>query len=109
LKLASEEVFGPVALLEEYEDFETALRIVNESRYGLQAGVFTRDIGRALRAYRELEVGGVVLNNVPSLRVDSMPYGGVKDSGVGREGVRSMIAELTEPKTLLFNGGESPR
>lgn len=107
-KLACEEVFGPVALLSEFTDFDAALRMANESRYGLQAGVFTRDIGRALRAYRELEVGGVVLNDVPSLRVDSMPYGGVKESGVGREGVRSMIAELTEPKTLLFQGSELP-
>lgn len=106
-KLSCNEVFGPVATLQPFDDFADALRIVNDSRYGLQAGVFTRDINRAMRAFRELQVGGVVLNDVPSLRVDSMPYGGVKESGLGREGVRYMIEELTERKVLLLNAAET--
>lgn len=100
--LDCEEVFGPVASLRAFDDFDEALRAVNASRYGLQAGVFTDDLNRALHAFRELEVGGVIINDVPSTRVDSMPYGGVKDSGVGREGVRYMLEELTERKTLVL-------
>jgi acyl-CoA reductase-like NAD-dependent aldehyde dehydrogenase len=89
--------------LESYGTFEEALKEVNSGLYGLQAGVFTRDMGRVFRAYEELEVGGVVVNDVPTYRVDNMPYGGVKMSGFGREGVAYAIEEMTEPKLLALN------
>jgi glyceraldehyde-3-phosphate dehydrogenase (NADP+) len=97
-----EEVFGPVLVLEPYDEFEGALRTLNDSPYGLQAAVFTRDIGRIQRAFRALQVGGVVVNDFPLVRVDSMPYGGVKDSGLGREGLREAIFAMTEPRVLLI-------
>lgn len=100
-RLWREEVFGPVLTIESFDDFDDALASVNDSRYGLQAGVFTSDMQRAMRAWDVLEVGGVVINDVPSVRVDSMPYGGVKDSGLGREGVRSAIEEMTEQRLML--------
>lgn len=99
-----EEAFGPVAVISRFSDFSEALRQVNNSRYGLQAGVFTRDIFRMHQAWDELEVGGVVIGDVPSWRVDNMPYGGVKDSGTGREGVRCSIEEMTEVRTLIIRG-----
>ncbi|MFN7955061.1 MAG: aldehyde dehydrogenase family protein [bacterium] len=102
-KLSCQEVFGPVATLEPFADFGDALAAVNDSEFGLQAGVFTRDLHHAFRAWNELEVGGVIVNDVPSFRVDSMPYGGVKDSGLGREGVRYAIEEMTEPRLLVLN------
>jgi acyl-CoA reductase-like NAD-dependent aldehyde dehydrogenase len=98
----AEEAFGPVALLSRFERFEDALREVNASRYGLQAGVFTRDLYKAMQAWDELEVGGVVIGDAPSFRVDHMPYGGVKDSGLGREGVRFAIEHMTEPRLLVI-------
>jgi acyl-CoA reductase-like NAD-dependent aldehyde dehydrogenase len=98
---ACEEIFGPVVLLEKFSDFNTALATVNHSRYGLQAGVFTRDLYKVMRAWDELEVGGVCINEVPSWRVDHMPYGGVKDSGLGREGLRWAIEEMTEPRLMV--------
>lgn len=107
--LSGDEVFGPVAVVEPYTSFAEACRRVNASRYGLQAGVFTRDLHAAFYAFRELEVGGVVINDVPSFRVDHMPYGGVKDSGFGREGVRYAIEEMTELRLLVLNrAGERP-
>lgn len=102
LPLSAEEAFGPVALLEPYRDFEAALDQANDSVYGLQAGVFTRDIYRAQRAWQRLEVGGVVIGDVPSFRVDNMPYGGVKDSGLGREGIRFAIEDMTEIRNLIL-------
>ncbi len=102
-KISCREVFGPVATLQPFARFEEAVRIANDSVYGLQCGVFTRDLDHAFYAYQELEVGGVVINDVPSFRVDSMPYGGVKNSGLGREGVRYAIEEMTEPKLLVLN------
>lgn len=99
--LYSDEVFGPVALLAPFSDFEKALAEVNESRYGLQAGVFTRDLYKAQRAWDVLEVGGVVIGDVPSFRVDNMPYGGVKESGLGREGVRWAIEDMTEIRLMV--------
>ena len=96
------EVFGPVATIEPFSDFAAAVRGVNDSVYGLQAGVFTRDLERALYAWNELEVGGVVVGDVPSIRVDSMPYGGVKDSGLGREGVRQAMEEMSETRLLVL-------
>ena len=82
-----EEIFGPVTLLYPFTDFDQALAAVNDSHYGLQAGVFTRDIGKIQKAWDELDVGGVMINEVPSWRADQMPYGGSKDSGLGREGI----------------------
>jgi acyl-CoA reductase-like NAD-dependent aldehyde dehydrogenase len=103
-KVNCEEVFGPVGVLYRYHDYEQALNHANNSDYGLQAGVFTRDIYRIHQAWDELDVGGVLINDVPSWRVDHMPYGGVKDSGLGREGVRWAIAEMTEVRLLLLRG-----
>ena len=89
--------------MEKYSDYEDALRSVNNSRYGLQAGVFTRDMKKAFRAYDVLEVGGVVVNDYPSFRVENMPYGGVKDSGVGKEGLKYAIEEMTELKLMVVS------
>jgi glyceraldehyde-3-phosphate dehydrogenase (NADP+) len=99
------EIFGPVTTVEPYKDFADALKMVNESEYGLQAGVFTRDAGRIWTAFEELEVGGVVAGDVPTFRADNQPYGGVKESGFGREGVRYAMEEMTEPKVLILNLG----
>lgn len=104
MKIRDEELFGPVVVVEPYEDFEQALADVNHSRYGLQAGLLTRDAGRILTAYRELEVGALIVGDTPSWRLDPMPYGGVKDSGLGREGIRSAIQEMTEPRMLVLSG-----
>ena len=98
---ACDEIFGPVTLLERFTNFQQALAAVNDSHYGLQAGVFTRDIGRIDEAWEELAVGGVMINEVPSWRVDHMPYGGIKDSGLGREGIRWAIESMTEVKLLV--------
>ena len=102
LPLCSEEVFGPVAILSAFDDYEQALAEVNASKFGLQAGVFTNDLRRAYRAWDVLEVGGVIINDVPSWRVDHMPYGGVKESGLGREGVRFAIEDMTEIRLLVL-------
>lgn len=99
--LYREEAFGPVAMIEAVDTFDAALERANDSRYGLQAGVFTARHDHVQRAWARLEVGGVIAGDVPSLRVDSMPYGGVKDSGIGREGVRSTLLEMTEPRLLV--------
>jgi acyl-CoA reductase-like NAD-dependent aldehyde dehydrogenase len=101
-KVNREEVFGPVVTVEPYDDFEAALSVVNDSRYGLQAGVFTADERRIQQAFEILEVGGVIVNEVPTFRADHMPYGGVKDSGLGREGVRYAMEEMTERKILVI-------
>jgi len=100
--LCSQEAFGPVAVLSRFRDFDEAIRQVNDSVFGLQAGVFTNDLNQAMRAWDELVVGGVVINDVPSWRVDNMPYGGVKDSGLGREGIRYAIEDMTEPRLLVI-------
>ncbi|HEY4582561.1 MAG TPA: aldehyde dehydrogenase family protein [Lysobacter sp.] len=101
-RLYREEAFGPVALIETVDGFDAALERANGSRYGLQCGVFTARLDHAMRAWDRLEVGGVVVGDVPSVRVDAMPYGGVKDSGIGREGVRSTIEEMTEVRLLVL-------
>jgi acyl-CoA reductase-like NAD-dependent aldehyde dehydrogenase len=88
--------------VEPFDTFDDAIRACNASRFGLQAGVFTRDVGHALKAFRELEYGGVMINDVPTLRVDNFPYGGSKDSGFGREGVRFAMDEMTEPRVLVM-------
>lgn len=100
-KLACEEAFGPICVLHKFSDFKEAIEQVNNSRFGLQAGVFTNEWKKAWYAYDKLEVGGVVINDIPSVRVDAQPYGGIKSSGVGREGLRYTIEEFTEPKILL--------
>jgi acyl-CoA reductase-like NAD-dependent aldehyde dehydrogenase len=100
-----EEAFGPVALLSSFTDFDAALEEVNDSKFGLQAGLFTRDLFKALDAWDRLDVGGVVVNDVPSYRVDNMPYGGVKDSGLGREGVRFAMEDMTEIRNLVIRRG----
>lgn len=103
MRVCSEEVFAPVATLQTFADFSEALASANHTRYGLQAGVFTRDMARALRAASELEFGGVIINDAPSFRVDNMPYGGVKQSGFGREGVRYAMEEMTEPRLIVID------
>ena len=100
-KLSCEEVFGPVVTLEPFSSIEEAIERVNSSRFGLQAGVFTSDLKVATRMFRELEVGSLVVGDYPTLRLDNMPYGGVKRSGMGREGVRSTYEEATEPRLML--------
>ena len=100
--LYAEEAFGPVAILSKFTDFDDALAEVNDSKFGLQAGVFTRDLYKMLEAWDRLEVGGVVIGDVPSYRVDNMPYGGVKDCGLGREGVRFAIEDMTEIRNLVI-------
>jgi acyl-CoA reductase-like NAD-dependent aldehyde dehydrogenase len=102
MKVRDEEVFGPVVAIEPYDDFEQALAEVNHCKYGLQAGLLTRDAGRILTAYRELEVGALIVGDTPSWRLDPMPFGGVKDSGLGREGLRSAMEEMTEPRMLVM-------
>lgn len=101
-KVSCLEAFGPVALLQKFSDFDEALHLVNDSIYGLQAGVFTNNIHKSLRAWDVLEVGGVVINDVPSWRVDNMPYGGVKDSGLGREGIRYAMEDMSEIRLLAI-------
>lgn len=103
-RLARDEVFGPVAYLEPFSDFDAALARVNASRFGLQAGVFTAELAHALRAWERLEVGAVVVGDVPSFRMDNMPYGGIKDSGCGREGVRWAIRDMSEERLLVLRG-----
>jgi len=103
-KVCREEVFGPVLVLRRVASADEAFAVVNDSAYGLQTGVFTRDIATAFRAAKELEVGGVIIGDVPSYRADQMPYGGVKDSGVGREGLRSAMEDYTYPRTTVFTG-----
>jgi acyl-CoA reductase-like NAD-dependent aldehyde dehydrogenase len=100
--LCANEAFGPVAMLQRFSDFDEALEEVNDSRYGLQAGIFARDVYKIQRAWDRLEVGGVIIGDIPSWRVDNMPYGGVKDSGLGREGIRWAIEDMTEIRLLVI-------
>ncbi len=100
--LYAEEAFGPVAILSKFNNFKDALDEVNDSKFGLQTGVFTRDLYKMLDAWDHLDVGGVVIGDVPSYRVDNMPYGGVKDSGLGREGVRFAMEDMTEIRNLVI-------
>ncbi len=105
MKVMHEEVFGPVVCIAPYDDFEQALDAVNDSPFGLQAGVYTSDLNRAVRATQKLNVGGVMINDVPTFRVDQMPYGGMKDSGIGREGPRFAIEEMTNLKMVVITTG----
>jgi acyl-CoA reductase-like NAD-dependent aldehyde dehydrogenase len=103
LKLSCQEVFGPLVTLARYRDFEEAVAAADDSTYGLQAGVFTHDIRLIRLAVRRLHVGGVMVNEVPTMRVDNMPYGGTRDSGIGREGPRHAMHEMSEPRLVMFN------
>ena len=103
MKVNCQEIFAPVVTVEAYDDFQDALKQINSSPYGLQAGVFTRDAKLLFNAYEELEVGGLIAGDVPTFRIDHMPYGGVKESGLGREGLRYAIEEMTEPRLLVMN------
>jgi len=103
MKVSCQEVFGPVVTVTPYREFDEALDALNGSDYGLQAGVFTQNVDRIFQAFRRLEVGAVLANEIPTFRTEHMPYGGVKDSGLGREGVASTIEEMTEPRLLVLN------
>lgn len=100
--VVADEVFGPVACLDPYEDFAQALNMVNDSRYGLQTGIFTSDVGKIQEAWQRIEAGGIIQGDVPTWRTDPMPYGGVKNSGVGREGPAYTYRELTEERLLVL-------
>jgi acyl-CoA reductase-like NAD-dependent aldehyde dehydrogenase len=102
--LCAEEAFGPIVVLSRFSDFEEGLNEVNATRFGLQAGIFTHDIHKAYRAWEKLEVGGVIVGDVPSWRADAMPYGGVKDSGLGREGVRFAMQDMSEMRMMVLRG-----
>jgi acyl-CoA reductase-like NAD-dependent aldehyde dehydrogenase len=105
--LCAQEAFGPAAVLAKFSDFTAALAEVNDSVFGLQAGIFTRDLYKAQEAWDTLDVGGVVIGDVPSWRVDNMPYGGVKDSGLGREGIRWAIEDMSEPRLMVIRTKKS--
>jgi acyl-CoA reductase-like NAD-dependent aldehyde dehydrogenase len=103
MKVNCQEIFAPVVTVEAYDDFGEALRQVNNSPFGLQAGIFTRDAKLLFNAFEDLDVGGLIAGDVPTFRIDHMPYGGIKESGLGREGLRYAIEEMTEPKLLVMN------
>ncbi|HUW06162.1 MAG TPA: aldehyde dehydrogenase family protein, partial [Williamwhitmania sp.] len=103
MKVCSLEVFGPVVTIERFGQFDEAVAAINSSSYGLQAGVFTNNINEMNHAFRDLNVGGVIINDVPTFRVDHMPYGGTKDSGMGREGVKYAMHDMLEPRLLVKN------
>jgi len=103
MKVNSQEIFGPVVIIESYQNFDEAVSMINNSRYGLQAGVFTNRIDEMNQAFNQIETGGVIINDVPTFRADHMPYGGVKDSGLGREGIKYAILDMLEPKILVKN------
>ena len=104
MEVCCREVFGPVVALHPYRDLPEAIAAVNASEYGLQAGLCTRDIGKAFRAASQLRVGGVIVNDVPMYRADHMPYGGVKKSGIGREGPHFAVEEMSELKLVCWRG-----
>ncbi|MDH3259262.1 MAG: aldehyde dehydrogenase family protein, partial [Deltaproteobacteria bacterium] len=103
MKVSCLEVFAPVVVIDSYDTFEEGIWKVNDSIYGLQAGVFTKDVDKAMYAFKNLDVGGVMINDVPTFRVDHMPYGGLKNSGLGREGIKFTIDEMTEIRLVVFN------
>ena len=106
-RVCLEEAFAPLVVVSTFDDFSEALRVTNDSRFGLQAGVFTNDLAHAWRAFNELEVGGVIINDIPSYRIDHMPFGGTKDSGQGREGLRWAIEEMTELRLMVMASPEA--
>ncbi len=102
-EISCQEAFGPVLVLEAYSDFQTVLDVVNDSQFGLQAGIFTNQMDKIMKAFNQIEVGGLIVNDAPTFRVDNMPYGGVKNSGFGREGIPYSVEEMTEIKLLVMN------
>lgn len=102
MKVNCAEVFGPIAIIDSFKDFDEAIRLTNDSDYGLQAGVFTNAFENVKKAHEELEVGGIMINNIPGFRIDNMPYGGVKGSGFGREGLRYAMEEMTEERLIVY-------
>jgi len=103
MRVNREEVFGPVITVTPYDTFDEALRIANTSEYGLQVGIFTQNISRVMKAFAGMQVGGVQVNDIPTFRSDAMPYGGAKGSGLGREGPRYAIGEMTELRLMVIN------
>lgn len=103
LKVSCQEVFAPIVLVNRVNSVEEAIERVNDSRFGLQAGIYTENVHTALDAAEKLHVGGVLINDIPTFRVDHMPYGGVKESGTGREGIKYAIEEMTELKLVIWN------
>jgi len=103
MRVVAEEAFAPILVVEKFERFDEAVDSANHGKYGLQAGVFTRNVDNVAAAVRDLNYGGVIVNDVPTFRVDNMPYGGVKDSGFGREGVRYAMDEMTERKLVVYS------
>jgi acyl-CoA reductase-like NAD-dependent aldehyde dehydrogenase len=101
MRVVSEEVFAPLVVVEPFDHFDDAIAMANNTKYGLQAGVFSRDHKNILKAAETLEFGGVIVNDAPNFRVDNMPYGGIKDSGLGREGVRYAMEEMTENRLIV--------
>jgi glyceraldehyde-3-phosphate dehydrogenase (NADP+) len=101
MRVCSEEVFGPIITVEPFDDFEAAIDMLNDSKFGLQAGVYTDSIAEMNLAFEKIECGGVIINDVPTFRVDQMPYGGIKDSGFGREGLKYAILDMMEPRILV--------
>ena len=104
-ELNCEEAFGPIVTVTPFRTWSEAIRMANKSKFGLNAGAFTKDIERAFQASEQLQSGGVMINEIPTFRVDHMPYGGVKDSGTGREGVKYAIDEMMEQKLVSFRTG----
>jgi len=103
MSVVREEVFAPVISVAPYDEFSEALRMANAGEFGLQVGIFTQNLNRVMRAFGAMEVGGVIVNDIPTFRVDQMPYGGVKGSGIGREGPRYAIEEMTELRLMVIN------
>jgi acyl-CoA reductase-like NAD-dependent aldehyde dehydrogenase len=106
MKVVCDEIFGPVVVVTKYSTFEQAIDMVNSSDYGLQAGLFTNDMSRIMQAHRDIEVGGVIVNDTSAFRADQMPYGGFKESGHGREGLRWAMDEMTEERILVLSDVE---
>jgi glyceraldehyde-3-phosphate dehydrogenase (NADP+) len=102
LKVVDEEVFGPIAIIDSFTSFDQAIEMVNDSKYGLQVGVYTDSIENMKKSHEDLEVAGVIMNDIPGFRIDTMPYGGIKMSGFGREGLKYTIEEMTEPRLIVF-------
>jgi acyl-CoA reductase-like NAD-dependent aldehyde dehydrogenase len=103
MRVNREEIFGPVITVSPYETWDEAIARANDTEYGLQAGIFTQNISRIMRAFEEIQVGGLQVNDVSTFRMDHMPYGGVKASGVGKEGPKYLIEEMTEPRLMVLN------